>query len=56
MKPERKTRIGIIGAGAAGLTAAHYLKKQGYENITLLEKEGRIGGKCDSLTYEGKKL
>jgi hypothetical protein len=54
MKPDRKTRIGIIGAGAAGLTAAHYLKKQGYENITVLEKEGRIGGKCNSLTYHGK--
>jgi phytoene dehydrogenase-like protein len=54
MKPNKKTRIGIIGAGAAGLTAAYYLKKQGYENITLLEKEGRIGGKCNSLTYHGK--
>jgi monoamine oxidase len=54
MKPEKKTRIGIIGAGAAGLTAAHYLKKLGYENITVLEKEGRIGGKCCSLTYGGK--
>jgi hypothetical protein len=54
MKPDKKTRIGIIGAGAAGLTAAHYLKKLGYENITVLEKEGRIGGKCNSLTYQGK--
>jgi hypothetical protein len=54
MKFNKQTRIGIIGAGAAGLTAAHFLKKLGYENITVLEKEGRIGGKCHSLTYGGK--
>jgi hypothetical protein len=54
MKFDKQTRIGIIGAGAAGLTAAHFLKKLGYVNITVLEKEGRIGGKCCSLTYGGK--
>lgn len=54
MKFDKQTRIGIIGAGAAGLTAAHFLKKLGYVNITVLEKEGRIGGKCCSLTYQGK--
>jgi hypothetical protein len=54
MKFNKQTRIGIIGAGAAGLTAAHFLKKGGYENITVLEKEGRVGGKCCSLTYGGK--
>lgn len=54
MKFDKQTRIGIIGAGAAGLTAAHFLKKLGYENITVLEKAGRIGGKCCSFTYGGK--
>jgi oxygen-dependent protoporphyrinogen oxidase len=42
-------RIAIVGAGIAGLSAAYYLSKlsgQGREQleITLLEKEGRLGG------------
>jgi len=47
------TRIGIIGAGAAGLSAAHYLKKQGYQDITLFEADDRVGGKCCSIQLDG---
>ena len=36
-------RIGLIGAGASGLSAAHYLKEAGYTNVTVLEKERRVG-------------
>jgi NADH-quinone oxidoreductase subunit F len=36
-------RIAIVGAGPAGLTAAHELSKRGYR-VTLLEKEARAGG------------
>jgi hypothetical protein len=50
----KKTSICVLGGGAAGLSAAYYLQKQGYENVTVLEKSGRIGGKCDSITYKGK--
>lgn len=39
------TRIAIIGAGPAGLTAAHTLKKLGYRQVTVYEKEGMPGGK-----------
>lgn len=42
----KQLRIGIIGAGAGGISAAHYLKQKGYENITILEREERVGGKC----------
>ena len=33
-------RICIIGAGPAGLSHAHYLRKEGYTNVDLLEKNG----------------
>ncbi len=41
--------IGIIGAGAAGLSAAYELRKQGYQNITVLEKLPQIGGHCRTI-------
>ena len=41
-------RIAIIGAGAAGLTAAHELLQLGYHKITVFEREHRIGGKVFS--------
>lgn len=49
--------IAIIGAGAAGLSAAHYLKQKGYRKITLFDRRARVGGKCltqtiDSRNYE----
>ena len=47
-------RIGIIGGGAAGLSAGYFLKKRGYKNVTIFEKENRIGGKCLSLTVGGQ--
>jgi phytoene dehydrogenase-like protein len=30
-----------------------YLPKNGYHNVTVLEKLGRIGGLCDSITVDG---
>ena len=34
-----RKRIGIIGGGYAGLTAAYELQKQGYD-VTVVEAEG----------------
>lgn len=47
-------RIVVIGAGAAGLTAAETLKQQGYTNIVVLERSDRAGGKCCSPQYDGR--
>lgn len=47
-------RIGIVGAGAAGLTAAEVLRDKGYTDITVLEKSDQAGGKCCSFEYEGR--
>jgi hypothetical protein len=49
-----ETRIGIIGAGAAGLSAAHYLRQQGYTHVTVLEKEAQVGGKCHTVHVDGR--
>ena len=48
-----EARIGIVGAGASGLTAAHYLAQAGYENVLLFEKRDDVGGKCDSIVVDG---
>jgi hypothetical protein len=49
-----KARIGVIGAGASGLTIAHYLAEAGYEDVTLFERRQRVGGKCSSITIDGQ--
>ncbi len=47
-------KIAVIGAGASGLTAAYYLKKSGYRDVTVFERESYVGGKVLSYEYEGK--
>ncbi|WP_204140744.1 FAD-dependent oxidoreductase [Halomicronema sp. CCY15110] len=50
----KSDRICIVGAGAAGLSTGYYLKQKGYEHVVVLEKQGRVGGLCCSVTHEGK--
>jgi len=45
-------RIGIIGGGYAGLTAAYELQKRGYA-VTVLEKYGRWGGQAATIPILG---
>ena len=52
---DKKTRICIVGGGPAGLSAGMYLEKKGYENYTILERLDRVGGKCWSPTYNGRR-
>lgn len=44
--------VAVVGAGASGLTAAHYLKKQGH-HVTVFEKNDRVGGKVHTFEVDG---
>jgi len=44
--------IGIIGGGLAGLSAAYYLKKNGYD-VRVFEASNRIGGLAGSYDTKG---
>jgi protoporphyrinogen oxidase len=48
-------RIGIIGGGYAGLTAAYELQKHGYA-VTVLEKYGTWGGQAATLPLLGTRI
>lgn len=47
-------RIAIIGGGLSGLVIADELRRKGYENITVFEKDSRVGGKLQTIWYKGK--
>lgn len=47
-KPEPS--IAIIGGGPSGLLTAHYLQERGYSRVYVLEKLGRVGGLCKTMT------
>ncbi|MBQ4424325.1 MAG: FAD-dependent oxidoreductase [Lachnospiraceae bacterium] len=51
----KDVRICIIGGGPAGLSAGMYLEKKGYFNYEILERLDRVGGKCWSPTYNGRR-
>ena len=47
-------RIGIIGAGAAGLTASWLLSEN--HDVTLYEKQDRLGGHAHTVFHDGLAL
>ena len=51
MKTPQKKAI-VIGAGIAGMSAASYLAKGGF-NVTVLEKNSSIGGRARQFKAEG---
>ena len=50
----RDARILIVGAGAAGLCTAWYLKLAGFRHVKVFEQSPRLGGKCRSVTVDGE--
>ncbi|MFO1406580.1 MAG: FAD-dependent oxidoreductase [Steroidobacteraceae bacterium] len=55
-RKDTQPRIAIIGAGPAGLSAAWYLKQNGYRNVRVFEKTGRVGGKCLTFEHGGRQF
>ena len=52
---DKNIRIAIIGGGPAGLSAGMYLEQKGYENYVIFERNDRVGGKCWSPYYNGRR-
>ncbi len=50
---QKASKIIVIGAGFAGLTAAYRLFEQGYKNIEIYEARGRVGGRVFSVRIRG---
>lgn len=50
----KSDRIAIIGGGLSGLVIAEALERRGYAQVTLFEKDLRLGGKLDSIDYRGR--
>lgn len=48
-------RIGIIGGGIAGLSAAYELVKKGH-SVAVFEKEAELGGQAGTFPLEGTRL
>lgn len=46
---KRKYRVIIVGAGAAGLSAANSLVKNGIQDFIILEARNRVGGRIISF-------
>ena len=42
----KDSKIAIIGAGAGGIHMAYELKKKGFKDITVFEKDDHVGGKA----------
>jgi len=49
-----RSRVAIIGAGAAGLSAAVALKERQLHDVTVFEREAHVGGKCKSFEYDDR--
>ena len=45
--------IAIVGAGVSGIHMATMLKEKGFKNIKIYEKSKRIGGKSETVHFEG---
>jgi non-ribosomal peptide synthetase-like protein len=48
----RQESICIVGGGIGGLALAYYLQKEGFNHITILEKECNVGGKASGVWCE----
>lgn len=48
-------RVVVVGAGIAGLAAAHRLRRNGFE-VTVLEAAGHVGGRMRTIERDGYRI
>ena len=53
MAEARTHRIGVIGAGAGGISSAYRLREAGYDDFVVLEKASGVGGTWFHNRYPG---
>ncbi|ESO86196.1 hypothetical protein LOTGIDRAFT_235550 [Lottia gigantea] len=51
---KKDIKIVIVGAGIAGISAAHHLYTNGFTNIQILEADCRTGGRIQTVPFNGK--
>ena len=51
-----KVKVLILGAGAAGVTAASNLHKNGVEDFQVLEGQDYVGGRIKHVDFMGQKV
>ena len=49
----RDRRVAVIGAGPGGISSAYFLREAGYEDITVFERAGEVGGTWQRNRYPG---
>ena len=50
IKPVTSYNVIILGAGIAGLEAAHYLQEHGITSYIILEARDRVGGRAHTIS------
>ncbi len=50
----RNARIAVIGAGPSGISSALELKKLGFTNVVVFEKDGEAGGKSHTVGFSSR--
>ncbi|RPA95378.1 hypothetical protein L873DRAFT_1745322 [Choiromyces venosus 120613-1] len=53
VRAAKEKRIGIVGAGMAGLLSSLILHSQGFRNFEILESSNRIGGRIRTVYLNG---
>ena len=49
---DHRRRVGVIGAGPAGLTAAHYLVRRDVD-VVVFEQDSQVGGLARTVEHKG---
>ncbi|XP_074650204.1 uncharacterized protein LOC141905276 [Tubulanus polymorphus] len=55
-KPPRHAKVLILGAGAAGISAAKYLHDHGVNDFIIIDAENHIGGRVKATEFGDKKI